>query len=489
MARGGPTRTLKLSYVGDASNLNKANAEAESGLQKLGAGFAKFGKAVAVGVAAAGAGLLAFAKTSIDSAIEAEAAQKRLETILTNTGLASQEQIKALNAQAVALEKVGVASASNITVLQAQLATFDLTADTINTLTPAIVDYVIAEKGATASAGDFQSAANGLAQALQGNFGSLTRTGFVLDEVTKELITNGTEAERAAALVEVLGSTYAGFNETARETSEGQLVALRNAFDSLKETIGGALLPVFNDLVGAGSKLVDKLQELWEIHGPKIIDRFNKIRERATEIFEQFKVKLPEAIAFLVERIGPIVTAFQELFTAMRAVFDEAVRELKERKAFEGIRNELMLLDQSLIDSRDEFIKFLDIFSSGDVERSGSIFASAIQRVYMKPVEDFLKLLRLASDAYVAFQGGINRVADFFRGRDQLSGAGGDFSLSATPVLDRARTPFGSNPTNITVNVTSNGDPEHAARVIQRTLTSSNLRLGLAPTPGLAAPQ
>jgi hypothetical protein len=41
---------------------------------------------------------------------------------------------------------------------------------------------------------------NGLAQALNGNFASLTKTGFVLDDVTKDLIKNGTEAERTAAI-------------------------------------------------------------------------------------------------------------------------------------------------------------------------------------------------------------------------------------------------------------------------------------------------
>jgi hypothetical protein len=488
MARGGPTRTLKLSYVGDASSLTKANNEAESGLQKLGSGFAKFGKIAAVGVAAAGAGLVAFAKKSVDAAIEAEAAQKRLETILTNTGLASEEQIKALNAQATALEKVGVASASNITVLQAQLATFDLTADTINTLTPAIVDYVIAEKGAAASAGDFQSAANGLAQALQGNFASLTRTGFVLDEVTKELITNGTEAERAAALVEVLGSTYEGFNEKARETSEGQLVALRNAFGSLKETIGTALLPVFNELVGAGSALVGKLQELWEIHGPAVIERFEGIRERAKEVFSQFKEKLPEAIEFFKERLGPTTQALGELLEKFREIFSEVAKELRERKAFEGLRNELVELDKQFVATRDEFNRFLRVFSSADAERSGSLFATLIQFQYIKPLERLVKLFNDAISLFEPFYRGLANLGEFFQGRGQLGIGQGDLLLPGE-FVNGTYIPPAQQGTNITVNVTSNGDPEAAARVIQRTLTSSNLRLGLAPTPGLAMAQ
>jgi hypothetical protein len=50
-----------------------------------------------------------------------------------------------------------------------------------------------------------------LAQALNGNFASLTRVGFVLDKVTKKTIASGSESERAAAIVKVLESTYKGF--------------------------------------------------------------------------------------------------------------------------------------------------------------------------------------------------------------------------------------------------------------------------------------
>jgi hypothetical protein len=100
-----------------------------------------------------------------------------------------------LTRQADALEQLGVVSAGSITQVQSQLATFDLQILTINKLTPAILDYVTAEKGAAATADDFKAATNGLAQALNGNFASLTKTGFVLDDVTKELISTGTESK------------------------------------------------------------------------------------------------------------------------------------------------------------------------------------------------------------------------------------------------------------------------------------------------------
>jgi hypothetical protein len=81
------------------------------------------------------------------------------------------------------------------------LQPFNLQTDTIKKLTPAILDYVTAEKGATASASEFKSMTNGLAQALNGNFASLTRVGFVIDEVTRNIIKNGTEASAQPPLL------------------------------------------------------------------------------------------------------------------------------------------------------------------------------------------------------------------------------------------------------------------------------------------------
>jgi hypothetical protein len=185
----------------------------------------------------------------VKAGIEAEAQQHRLRQILTTTGGASHSQVDALLSQASALEKVGVASKDSIIQTQSQLATFDLQAQTIEALTPSILDYVLAEKGATASTEDFKAMTNGLAQAMQGNFASLTRTGFVLDDVTKKMISSGTESERAAAIVDVLNSTYKGFNASLLNTPEGQMIKLQQEFSNIREELGRALIPVFNDLV------------------------------------------------------------------------------------------------------------------------------------------------------------------------------------------------------------------------------------------------
>jgi hypothetical protein len=210
--------------------------------------FEGVGKSLTKNVTAPIIGVGLALATTLRPAIEAAAAQQRLTQILKTTGTASNAQIASLLKQAEALEEIGVVSRENVIATQSQLATFDLQGSSIEKLTPAILDYVTAEKGATATTDDFKSMTNSLAQALNGQFGGLTRVGFVLDEATKKQIANGTEAERTEAIIRVLNSTYEGFNESLRNTPEGQLIRLQNALGKVREEIGTALLPLLAQL-------------------------------------------------------------------------------------------------------------------------------------------------------------------------------------------------------------------------------------------------
>lgn len=224
--------------------------QAETATQKLTKSVKNL--AGAIGIAFGTRAIVNFARASVRASLEASAQQERLARLLIVTNDASTEQIAVLTKQADAMEKLGVVSAGSVTQVQSQLATFDLQILTINRLTPAILDYVTAEKGAAATADDFKAATNGLAQALNGNFASLTKTGFVLDDVTKELISNGTESQRAAALVKVLDSTYKGFNRSLRDTPTGQFQILANAADDARVIIGDGLTDAMVSAFGGG---------------------------------------------------------------------------------------------------------------------------------------------------------------------------------------------------------------------------------------------
>ena len=230
---------------------NKAFKQAGSSTDKLTKGVKKL--AGSLGIAFGTAQVIAFGKASVKAAMDAQAQQERLSNLLKVTVGATQQQVQVLYDQAAALQNVGVVNKENIIQTQSQLATFNLQIDTIKQLTPAILDYVTAEKGAAASADQFKQMTNGLAQALNGNFASLTKVGFVLDENTKKTIKNGTESERAAALVKVLNSTYKGFNESLAKTDAGQMQILANAADEAREIIGVGLLDALKSIGDDGS--------------------------------------------------------------------------------------------------------------------------------------------------------------------------------------------------------------------------------------------
>jgi hypothetical protein len=218
----------------------KGFKQAETATEKLTKGVKNL--AGSLGLAFGTAAVVAYGKASVKAALDSQAEQERLNNLLKVTTGATQQQINVLNDQATALERIGVVTGGNIKITQSQLATFDLQISTIKTLTPAILDYVTAEKGATASASDFKSMTNGLAQALNGNFASLTRTGFVLDDVTKKMIKEGTETERAAALVKVLNSTYKDFNANLRNTDSGKMQVLANTAKEVQTIIGTGII-------------------------------------------------------------------------------------------------------------------------------------------------------------------------------------------------------------------------------------------------------
>jgi hypothetical protein len=321
-----------------------------------------------------------FFVSSIKGAMELEAAQNRLRKILLTTGGATNTQISLLLKQADALEKVGVVSKENIIVAQAQLSTFDLNADTIKRLTPAILDYVTAEKGATASAEDFKSMTNGLAQALQGNFASLTKTGFVLDEATKKQIKTGTEAERVTAIIGVLNSTYKGFNQSLLDTPEGKIIKLAQGFGDLKEEVGFALLDAIDSLFGSTENFAKALQNLGKDIGDVITGTAGLIieirdlgsafgyAESETKNLMDETVTLGDKIILLIPVLGTYLKILKDQGAAERilnSVTDEnkvlmmeRSRELREsKKALDGQTKGIQLSEEAqkkLIETQEE---------------------------------------------------------------------------------------------------------------------------------------
>jgi len=318
---------------------NKAFKQAETSTEKLTKNVKKLAGAIGLGFGTAQ--VLAFGKASVKAALEAQAQQERLANLVKVTVGATDAQVQALNDQAAALQAIGVVNKENITQTQSQLATFNLQIDTIKTLTPAILDYVTAEKGAAASADQFKQMTNGLAQALNGNFASLTKVGFVLDEQTKKTIKSGTETERAAALVKVLDSTYKDFNKNLANTPTGQMQKLANAADDAKQIIGEGLLDA---LKGLGED--DSVQNLalsmqnFAIQTANVIRGIGKLIEKIQALDD----KLPDWLKFDVGMI-PIIGAWYEI--AATAGQLAAVQKSSDNQHLKALQDQFKIIKKT----------------------------------------------------------------------------------------------------------------------------------------------
>ncbi len=227
---------------------------------------------MAVGGTAAFAAITTFSVKMIREAGEAEVAQKRLAHVIQTSTGASDAQVAALIRQAEAMERVGVVSADAINIMQEEAASFDLSADAIEKLTPAAADFAVALYGINPSAEQARQAMTGLGKAMQGQLELLSKKGYVIDEDTKALFKNGSETERVAKMIEILGTNYQDLNTSMRQTTEGGITGASFALGQLGETIGVALVPAFTKVIEAITPVIEKFSE-WAEANPELLSK------------------------------------------------------------------------------------------------------------------------------------------------------------------------------------------------------------------------
>jgi hypothetical protein len=235
------SRTLKLSILGDVDNLNKSLKTATKDVETFGDKMGKVGKIVgaafAAAAAAAGAYAIKIGVEGVKAAIEDEKAQTQLALALENATGATKAQI----------------AATEDSILQMSLATG--VAD--DQLRPALGRLV-------RSTGDTEKAQQLLAQALDIS----AATGKPLETVAAAL-SKGFDGNTAALgklgiglsaaelktmkftdVQDKLTELFGGAAARNAETYSGRIARLQVAFDEAKETIGFALLPIIEKLVG-----------------------------------------------------------------------------------------------------------------------------------------------------------------------------------------------------------------------------------------------
>ena len=331
---------IKLSFDGSGvkSELASTEAKVESMGSKIGKTAKRIGKVLAVGFATATTAAIAFSKKAIDAFNTQEQALAKLEQVAQNQNWAegAVEDLEKYNAE---LQRTGIIGDEVMTAGQAQLGTFQLSADAVKKLTPAMNDLIAATSGFGASTESATSMANLMGKVMTGNVGALTRYGVTLDENQKKLLQEGNEMERAATLAEVLAQNYGGFNEKLAQTPQGAVKQLSNSFSDLKESFGaflageGDLEAFFNNL----NTVVNDAISLITTMAPQII-------EGLVTLVKQIGEQLPD----IIREILPILT---QALIDLTVAFVDALPEF-----IQAIIDTILAMVDAIIDNLDTIL-------------------------------------------------------------------------------------------------------------------------------------
>jgi len=339
--------------------------DAEDGLTKLGNFAGKAGIAIAAGLAVAAGAAIAFGVESLKAAAEAEAITRGLENAAKNAGVFGDSSLsigKATEALDKHSKKLGELTGIDDELINqlktGWLAVPDLAAkgtDGINKLAVAAADIAKGTgKDISAVAMAFTKIAGDSETALS----KLNRLGIVISDQQKAtyediLATNG-EIAAQDYLLTTLGDKYAGAAAAAANPFE----RLDVIFGNLKETIGVALLPAFENIIPIIQDFIEQFVADPEFQAflSGMSDTLANMLPRLEPVLDQFGVLLLE----LLPGLNPLLETFAGLVgitsNSLTLLHDENVnlfKDLENVAYIIGAVNDLFTWFNEAIDSTE----------------------------------------------------------------------------------------------------------------------------------------
>ncbi len=237
------------------NNLGKAAEVIGRSMQTIGAGMT-LGLTVPI---------VAFFKSSIDSAMEAENALAEVRAVLASTGGVAGMTEDDLTRMAGELQKVTKFSDEQILSGESMLLTFTkIHKDVFPLATEAMLN--MAEKF-----GGVEQASIQLGKALNDPISGVTalrRVGVMLTDDQEKQIKAFMDVNDIASaqkvILDELETEFGGLARAAGETTAGKLEILKNTFDDLKESVGNAFIPTLVKLAEGLTTIIDKFNNLPE---------------------------------------------------------------------------------------------------------------------------------------------------------------------------------------------------------------------------------
>ncbi|WP_144932232.1 hypothetical protein [Paenibacillus sp. 32O-W] len=170
-----------------------------------------------------------------------------------------------------------------------ELGTYLSEAESLKTLLPTLNDMLAQQYGLDATEEAAVQIGTMIGKVMDGQLGALSRYGYSWTEAQEKVLKFGTEAQRAAMLVEVIGQSVGGMNAALADTPEGKMRQLQAAIGGVREELGREIaLPMYNWGVQWLLKAIPTLKKI-------VTDTLESIKDsiaRNKEKFEEIKSTL-----------------------------------------------------------------------------------------------------------------------------------------------------------------------------------------------------
>jgi len=288
-------------------------------------------------VTAAATAMTAVVVSSVKEYLESERAVNRLNVALKNQGIFSQEMSKHLQDYAKDLSRATTFTDEAILETQTMLTTFGLAGEQMKAVTRAALDL---SKGLEI---DLRTATLLMGKAAAGETATLARYGIKIDETASS-------GGKLAAVLQQINARFGGSAQSELNTYAGRITNLSNRFQDLKETLGKAVIPLLELMLGYLDRVVTGLEKV-----STAFDRLGFAKGILTSLIEITRhwvnawLSLLERIPMLSKEIGLAKTAFNAAMDAMEekiGAVDKADEKLNQdildrsRKTTEALRKE-----------------------------------------------------------------------------------------------------------------------------------------------------
>ena len=192
--------------------------------------------------------LIGFVQNALEKFDTKTNMETQLQVVLSNMG-ATQEAYDSLLETAEKVADKTMYSKTAMVGGAAEIATYLKDTEAVESMMTTLTDYAAGMTGGgQIDPSRMVDYATQLGKVLDGTFDGITKKGFTLTDVQKEIIENGTDMQKALVVQEVINQSWENLAETMAKTPQGTIIQFRKHWDELTETIGGRLYPAVVNL-------------------------------------------------------------------------------------------------------------------------------------------------------------------------------------------------------------------------------------------------